>query len=275
MVFRNALRNKLNNRAVLNKTLGMGLQPVVCVAEDYIKGQNIDNSRLRKTILELPDNKTEHLPWYLPLVPGMPVLLTENLATELGLSNGTKGIFRQLVYENCSDITNFDDKNFPANTRFITRPKYALVEFPNCKVGSALATLQPKLIPVSVSEQSFLFDVDELLPTTESKAAKAKKQSTKITVKRRALPLVPAFSITTHKSQGQTLRKIIVDLVLPPGPTELASVYVPLSRVKRLQDLVILRPFQLEVLQLKPSKAQLEELNRLDMIAKKTREHYR
>ncbi|CAF4946825.1 unnamed protein product, partial [Rotaria magnacalcarata] len=50
--------------------------------------------------------------------------------------------------------------------------------------------------------------------------------------------------MTTHKSQGQTLGKIIIDLVMPPGPVEVASVYVPLSRVKRLDDLLIIRPFE-------------------------------
>ena len=93
-------------------------------------------------------------------------------------------------------------------------------------------------------------------------------------MKRKALPLVPAYSITTHKSQGQTLPKIIVDLVMPPGPVELASIYVPLSRVKRLQDLLILRPFQFDVLQKKPSKSQLDELRRLNIIAKKTYQRF-
>jgi hypothetical protein len=252
----------------------MGLQPILCVAQDYIRGKLIDNSRLRKAILQLPDNKTEHLPGYLPLVPGMPILLTENIATELGLSNGTKGIFRQLVYDKSSENIDFNDTSFPEDTKFITQPKYALVEFPNCKLDSALATLKPKLIPIAVSEQTFFFDIYELLPRTTSKTAKATKRSTKIAIKRKALPLVPAYSITTHKSQGQTLSKIIVDLVTPPGPIELASIYVPLSRVKRLADLIILRPFEFEVLQVKPSNAQLDELNRLDIIVKKTSERY-
>ena len=73
--------------------------------------------------------------------------------------------------------------------------------------------------------------------------------------------------MTTHKSQCQTLGKIIIDLVMPPGRTELASIYVPLSRVKRLDDLLIIRPFELAALQVKPSKAQVEELKRLDLIA--------
>ena len=119
----------------------MGLTPVVCTAQDYINGKDIENNRLRKAILELPDNRTEHLPGYLPIVPGTPVLLTENIATELGLSNGTCGIFRQLVYEESLVDIHMHDTSFPANTKFITHPKYALVEFPNCKLDCELTEL--------------------------------------------------------------------------------------------------------------------------------------
>ncbi|CAF2150657.1 unnamed protein product [Rotaria magnacalcarata] len=274
LVFRNTLRTQINNRAVLNKAMEMGLRPMVCVAQDYFQGKIIEDLRLRKTILELPDNKTEHLPGYLPLVPGMPVLLTENVATELGLSNGTRGIFHQLVYEEPSADIQFQDKNFPANTKFITQLKYALVEFPNCKLDSELAELQTKIIPISISEQTFLFDIKELLVDNVAKAAKINKKTTKISVKRKALPLIPAYSMTTHKSQGQTLSKIIIDLVMPPGPVEVASVYVPLSRVKRLDDLLIVRSFDFAALQVKPSTAQCEELKRLDRIAKSTTKRF-
>ncbi|CAF2225291.1 unnamed protein product [Rotaria magnacalcarata] len=230
----------------------MGLRPMVCVAQDYFQGKIIDDLRLHKTILELPDNKTEHRPGYLPLVPGMPVLLTENMATELGLSNGTSGIFHQLVYEESSADIQFQDKNFPTNTKFINQPKYALVEFPNCKLDSELAELQAKIIPIPISEQTFLFDVKELLAENAAKVAKINKKPTKISIRR------------------QTLGKIIIDLVLPPGPVEVASVYVPLSRVKRLDDLLIIRPFEFAALQVKPSTAQREELKRLNRIAKST-----
>ncbi|CAF1366020.1 unnamed protein product [Rotaria sp. Silwood1] len=252
----------------------MGLTPIVCIAQNYIQGKPVDDLRLCKAILELPDNKTEHLPGYLPLVPGMPVLLTENVATELGLSNGTRGIFRQLVYDESPEDFRYQDKNFPPNTKFITQPKYALVEFPGCKLNTKLAELQSKIVPIAISEQTFLFDAKELLPENVAKAAKINKKTTKLTVKRKALPLIPAYSMTTHKSQGQTLGNIIVDLVMPPGPIELASVYVPLSRVKRLDDLLIIRPFEFGTLQVKPSTAKIEELKRLDKIAQSTRKRF-
>ncbi|CAF1285386.1 unnamed protein product [Rotaria sordida] len=94
----------------------MGLTPIVCIAQDYIQGKPADDLRLCKAILELPDNKTEHLPGYLPFVPGMLVLLTENIATELELSNGTGGIFRQLIYDEPPEDVRYHDQNFPPNT---------------------------------------------------------------------------------------------------------------------------------------------------------------
>ncbi|CAF1132047.1 unnamed protein product [Rotaria sordida] len=162
----------------------MGLTPIVCIAQDYIQGKTVDDLRLRQAILELSDNKTEHLPGYLPLVPGMPVLLTENVASELGLSNGTRGIFRQLVYDESSEDVRYQDKNFPPNTKFITQPKYALVEFPGCKLVDKLAELQSKIVPIAISEQKFLFDAKELLPENVAKTAKINKKTTKFSIKR-------------------------------------------------------------------------------------------
>ena len=93
-------------------------------------------------------------------------------------------------------------------------------------------------------------------------------------MKRKALPLIPAYSITTHKSQGQTLPKIVIDLNMPPGAVEVASAYVPLSRVQRLSDLVILQDFSVDALRVKPSKGQIAELNRLSTIFQQTKQRY-
>ncbi len=48
----------------------------------------------------------------------MPVLLTDNIAYELGLYNGTQGIFRELAYDDQEDPVTFNMSNavFPSNT---------------------------------------------------------------------------------------------------------------------------------------------------------------
>ncbi len=75
---------------------------------------------------------------------------------------------------------------------------------------------------------------------------------------------------TTYRAQGLTMGKIVVDLQLPPTASQVASIYVPLSRVKRVEDLAILRPFDMKVLQIRPSLAQNAELARLDELDRKT-----
>jgi ATP-dependent exoDNAse (exonuclease V) alpha subunit len=91
-----------------------------------------------------------------------------------------------------------------------------------------------------------------------------------IHVTRTQLPTVPAFAITTYKAQGLTMSKIVVDLQVSLGALEVASIYVPLSRVKRAEDVAIIRPFDMKVLQIRPSLAQDAELKRLDELNSKT-----
>ena len=77
-----------------------------------------------------------------------------------------------------------------------------------------------------------------------------KQNNDNVTIKRDHFPIVPAFSCTAHKSQEQTLKKIIIDLVSPKGMKSIDTsfAYVPLSRVRTLQDLNMLQPFSSNVL---------------------------
>ena len=255
----------------------MDRSPTVVIAMDTIKTKkHIDLPDLTRRLLTLPDNKTEHLPGYLPLIPGMPVLLRENIACELGLSNGTQGIFRELVYDPTSELTNGSDEGvFTKDTVFVRNAKYVLVEIAKSKIKK-LDSLDPLIIPIPVVEKTFDVNLEKLYSDKGSimKIFKDKKLKTTISVKRKTLPLIPAYSITTHKSQGQTLPKIVIDLNMPSGMVEVTSAYVPLSRVQQLTDLIILQDFSISALQVKPSKGQIAELNRLAIIFEQTKTRY-
>jgi hypothetical protein len=255
----------------------MGQSPTVVIAEDKIKAsKGIDLPDLNKRILALPDNKTEHLPGYLPLVPGMPVLLQENIGCEVGLPNGTPGIFRKLVYDETQGrTTGSDEDRFTDDTIFVRNAQYALVEISKSKIDK-FDSLEPQIIPIPVVEKTFEVNLEKIYADKGPmiKTLSAKKLKTTISVKRRGLPLVPAYSITTHKSQGQTLPRIIIDLNMPPGMVEVASAYVPLSRVQQLTDLVILRDFDISALRVKPSKGQTDELSRLASLFAQTKRRY-
>ncbi|CAF4508019.1 unnamed protein product [Didymodactylos carnosus] len=263
LVYVNELRTELNGMAVLDKCYEIAGPPVICVAEDTFKVETVNVPNFRSHVLSLPDNKTELLPGYLPLVPGMPVLLTNNIADELGISTGTSGIFRNLVYEASTENPKSDGKTitFPSGTVFIQKPLYALVEIPKSK-------LEEKLTLISKRSQ---VDVKPLL----SKPVHKPLRNTRITATRKQLPFVPAYAITTHKSQGQTMAKIIVDLVyLTSKNAETASAYVPLSRAKRLEDLAIYRPFPYKSLLIQPTSDQTNELRRLETLNTQTLDRY-
>ncbi|CAF4249294.1 unnamed protein product, partial [Rotaria sp. Silwood2] len=221
------IRTQLNHKAVSHKAEQVGQTPIVCVAQDTCKGKPIEDRALMQKLLELSDRKTENLSGLLPLVPGMPVILTQNIAIELGLINGVNGIFRQLVYQEDSVSTDIISEEFCESARYVHRPLYALVEINKSKIECNLEQLQPKLIPIPAMEQTFQVDIGDMLPKDKKPTSNRK---TVLSIKQRALPLVPAYCITTHKSQGQTLNKVVIDLKLPNETDDIAAVYVPLSR---------------------------------------------
>ncbi|KAJ4464308.1 hypothetical protein C8J55DRAFT_403121, partial [Lentinula edodes] len=72
---------------------------------------------------------------------------------------------------------------------------------------------------------------------------------------------------TTHKAQGQTLDSAIIDLESCRG-TE--APYVMVSRVKTLDGLLVLRPFQLKKIQCRQSEDSRSEHKRLQLLALET-----
>ena len=65
-------------------------------------------------------------------------------------------------------------------------------------------------------------------------------------VKRWQLPLAPAYSITAHGSQGQTMIAAIIDLEIGRGVSAIAS-YVSMTRIRTRHDLLIFRNFGRDV----------------------------
>ena len=80
----------------------------------------------------------------------MPVLLTDNIACELGLSNSTIGIFRELAYDDQqnSDGLKVSSEVFPTNTMYVRKPLYAMIEVRISHVQTSLDGLHPKLVPI-------------------------------------------------------------------------------------------------------------------------------
>ena len=172
LVFRNEVRTIINNLFVFEYSTRLNQLPVDIVANDQARRHDIDNAEIRRFLLCLPDNKTEGLPGYLPIVPNMPVLITHNIATELHISNGSIGRLVKVVYEDeeqSHDAMAISNATFPSNTVYTRKPLYALVQLPQCKLASALTDLQPTLVPIVREQKTIKVDLKSILSSAQKR----------------------------------------------------------------------------------------------------------
>ena len=131
------------------------------------------------------------------------VMLLSNLWNEQGLTNGANWRVRYIVYDQGS--------------RPPELPNFVLIYFPEYKGPPFFTdvTTKEKLVPIA--------------PVTRN------WYDSKVEYQRTMIPLIPSYAITIHKSQGQTLDKIILDI----GDKEYASglTYTALSRAKKLENI--------------------------------------
>ena len=160
----------------------------------------------------------------LPLVEEMPVALTDHIDRnpKIQLLRGKIGILHSwAVHED-------ETSHFENGVRVLQKsPVLALVKFPDAKwVMPGLN--EPGLYPIPPKRSTWYLD-------------KARKNPV-LKITRRQLPLAPAFALTAHAAQGQTLAAAVVDLQIGRGTSPIAS-YVALTRMKTREDLLIDRPF--------------------------------
>ena len=155
------------------------------------------------------------------LARGAAVMLTCNLWQEFGLCNGATVVVEDLLFH--------PDHPPPC------LPIAALVQFPNY-TGPACLPTNPKTVPIPPHVFEWESDGQRL--------------------SRQQLPLRLRYATTIHKSQGQTLPQVVVDL----GTAEKVSgcSFVAISRVRSLQNLV-LQPMSFQRLQSIGKSKQLQE----------------
>ena len=161
----------------------------------------------------------------------MKVMVTENIAFDSKVVNGTEGIIRKIVYE--------EDQY---GRRYA---KVAYVYIPG--IGFQIDGLDNDVVPV--------FPVGTSIKPTKVHAIGLEAKS----FNRWQLPLVPAYAYTDYKSQGRTLTRAIVDISSARGQ----GAYVMLSRVTSLSGVAILRWFPPSKIYQRLSHELRSELHRL------------
>lgn len=207
-------------------------------ASDRQGGILIDNDDLKNKLKGMHTGKTEQRIGLLPLVVGMPVMICANFDVPNGVVNGCIGTLKDVRYT----IDEHGDRH--AHSCVVLLPDTSEMKLSNLEIGE-VAVLEDSCAMCFVNPHS----------------------GKRCFIKRTQLPIVPAFAITGHKSQGRTLEATIADIQSCRG-TE--SVYVMLSRVTSINQLRILRPFNIKKIQCRPSEDSRQETKRQTILNLRT-----
>ena len=152
---------------------------------------------------------------------------TENLMTNLPL------VYKGNVLINLNEYHNTD-------IILKEMPKYLLVKKINNNSNNNLKFDHLPIDLIPIFPQTVTFAVKPKCAALGTKS---------VSVRRTQFPLTPAYALTAYKAQGKTLNKVIIDLTKPPsGKLDFAYAYVALSRAKSLNDIFILRDFDIKML---------------------------
>lgn len=238
IVTRKYLRDAINQSKACAFATQTGQEHHVYHAKDRISGNSLAIDQ-QERLWKMDTTHTNDSPGILPLISGMPIMVTENAATSCKIVNGSRGILKSIVYE-------IDE----ASNRF---PVYALVEIKESTLH--VAGLDDGIIPIFPITSSFTFCMGEKT----------------VIIRRTQLPILPGWAFTDYKVQGSELSKVIVDLT---NARTLQSIYVMLSCASKLRNVAILRWFSSRTLHADLQGDARNELQRLVNIATSTRTKY-
>lgn len=231
---RHAVRQQWNEAALRKHARLTGGTVLLCKAHDTVNG--VPLSMEERYAFALRSGKREQqsrrrkgdLPDIVELAVGMKVMVTQNVKTDLDITNGARSFIVQIIlHPDEPPLSPSSD-----SVRLKLMPLYILVKLCRTRT-SQLPGLDPSVIPV--------------VPTTKSYSIRyATREGVNVTrrVRRQQYPMTCAYAFTDYRSQGQTIPHVIVDIARPPsGGLNLFNLYVALSRSSGRDTIRLLRDF--------------------------------
>ncbi|KAJ3516296.1 hypothetical protein NMY22_g14242 [Coprinellus aureogranulatus] len=166
-----------------------------------------------KVLWRQPPHTSEHIASALSLCIGMPVMIRNNEATELGVTKGQEAIVKGWTSR---EIPKYPGK-FALDVLFVELVKPA--------VPVKLPHLERNVVPLTKISNT----IKAFLPNDSA-----------VNLTRQQVPVLPNFAMTDYCSQGKTRPVNVVDLKRSKNHQ---AIYVALSRGISAEDTIILRDF--------------------------------
>ena len=246
---RHAVRTRWNQAASQKWSADTKTRILICPALDTIKGTPLTLEE-RYALASPPKGgrrrRDKGLPESVHLAIGMKVMVTNNLQTDLDITNGARGVITDI-------ILNPDEPPMGEGSVVTLKhlPECVLVKLTRTR-AAALPNLEEGVIPI------------KRVSTKTQIRVRGKAR----TVTRTQFPITGAYAFTDYRAQGQTIPYVVVDIASPPtSGLSLFNLYVALSRSSGRNTIRLLRDFddntflQAHVPELVEEDERLEELD--------------
>uniref|UniRef100_A0A8D8WGM7 ATP-dependent DNA helicase n=2 Tax=Cacopsylla melanoneura TaxID=428564 RepID=A0A8D8WGM7_9HEMI len=186
---------------------------------DKCEGEGSDRVKQKELdrVKSWPLSKTQNLPQILLAKVGAPYMVTVNIKTEDGLTNGAHGVLRHIAWGRTGN-----------GERAAIR---LYVEFRDESVGQQTRSDNFRIMQADGVNSRWT-------PVERISRVIIPRKGSMLKVVRKQFPLVPAKAITIHKSQGAT-EKVIVVHISTLRRMNRRTMYVAFSRVTSLDGLFI------------------------------------
>ena len=209
---RHAVRRLWNETALLKHGKKAHRMILECKAEETIKGERLTVAEKyaayqRQINLDSRQRKQD-LSQTLQMAIGMKVMVTQNVVTDLDITNGARGTIVDIWLH--PDEPPICDLKPTIELKYL--PPCVLVKLDHTRT-SQLTGLEERVIPVEPATQPYRISCQGSEGNTITR-----------TVRRRQFPMTAAYAFTDYRSQGQTLPAMIVDIATPPTGMTTSSV---------------------------------------------------
>ena len=250
---RHAVRTQWNEAASQKRCSETGQRLFICPALDTIKGTPLtlkERYALANRYKHTKRRRNKDLPDSILLAIGMKVMVTNNLQTDLDITNGARGVITDIILNQDEPLL---EDGSTIQLKFL--PQCILVKLSHTRAAT-LPHLEEGVIPIQRVTSHMQIKVD----------GKSR------TVTRTQFPITGADSFTDYRAQGQTIPYVIIDIAPPPtSGLSLFNLYVSLSRSSGRGTIRLLRDFDDEMF-LQAHELELidedERLERMDLVTK-------
>ncbi|KAJ3512338.1 hypothetical protein NMY22_g15363 [Coprinellus aureogranulatus] len=256
---RNLLKDTLNSVGSARFAAESGQSLSYFYSDDEISRESNDTSRARikgkarthainpsmqrDLWSQLPSTTSKNIAGRLGLCIGLPVLIKNNSATELGITNGQEGTVH------CWQAARGIQGQPVIDTVFVELTK------------------PPRPVKLSGLPQN----VVPILPTTNNQLLCSLRGGTKVLINRTQVEMLPNFAMTDFASQGKTREYNVVDL---QACHTHQSMYTALSRGTSAEGTILLRDFSPSIVMGGISGRQRQEFRELAMLDEITDSRY-